>query len=374
MWERWRNFVPESIIIDIMTINTKLDEDYDCIKYITSAEWIEKMDADDVRKLTQNFLQLNVRLLLDVCPDAEEQMRMLNAIIFAKTVIDTIQNEPDNRKTPRIEKITAGLAQWWDEYRFMLSCNKRIELTDPLIPEDGGRVMSESECETHSSMMEIGNRFRQYREQNNKKITPKANDGPSDEQIEAFVRIDAKQAKNITNKQSEETTRDKNDLVVNKAELNQSEAVSPTEPQTEDTIKFARITKCFTSDTEEMKKVVERVVKEYGLKGDRMSGTNLARIEAVFFNHRIIKVPNEHKAFVEALVTWGIVEGPEEDIRKICSQVSTQYSAMTIKECDYKQIENKKARVCCDSIATLLNNIAPNYKYTLQRNSSNQNN
>ena len=76
----------------------------------------------------------------------------------------------------------------------------------------------------------------------------------------------------------------------------------------------SEVAKCFKFTYDFVKLKVADIIRDY-YKG---SYANLALIEIVLFDHKQLNRRNSHKAFVRALIAWGLLEvADEEELKKI---------------------------------------------------------
>lgn len=85
------------------------------------------------------------------------------------------------------------------------------------------------------------------------------------------------------------------------------------------------VVKSFRFQSDFVKNKVADVIRDY-YKG---SYANLALIEITLYDHQQLIRRNYHKAFVKALISWGLLEvADEEELKKIVSAVTDKYNRM----------------------------------------------
>ena len=90
-------------------------------------------------------------------------------------------------------------------------------------------------------------------------------------------------------------------------------------------IAVTEVAKSFRFQNDFVKKKVADVVHNY-YKG---SHANLALIEITLYDHNQLIKRNFHKAFVKALVAWGLIEViDEEELKKVVSAVTDKHNRM----------------------------------------------
>ena len=81
----------------------------------------------------------------------------------------------------------------------------------------------------------------------------------------------------------------------------------------------SEVAKCFRFPSDFVKTRVADVIRNY-YKG---SYANLALIEITLYDHKQLIRRNSHKAFVRALIAWGLLEvADEEELKKVVSAVT----------------------------------------------------
>ena len=87
----------------------------------------------------------------------------------------------------------------------------------------------------------------------------------------------------------------------------------------------SEVAKCFKFTYDFVKLKVADIVRDY-YKG---SYANLALIEITLFDHKQLNRRNSHKAFVRALIAWGLLEvADEEELKKIVSAVTDKHNRL----------------------------------------------
>ena len=87
----------------------------------------------------------------------------------------------------------------------------------------------------------------------------------------------------------------------------------------------SEVAKCFKFTYDFVKLKVADIIRDY-YKG---SYANLALIEIVLFDHKQLNRRNTHKAFVRALIAWGLLEvADEEELKKIVSAVTDKHNRL----------------------------------------------
>ena len=81
----------------------------------------------------------------------------------------------------------------------------------------------------------------------------------------------------------------------------------------------ASVKTCFRHPNEFVREKVEVIVKEFYTG----QSVNLAMIEVVLFDHGQLQRRNAHRAFVNALVEWGILS-EDTDVTKVANGISTK--------------------------------------------------
>lgn len=85
------------------------------------------------------------------------------------------------------------------------------------------------------------------------------------------------------------------------------------------------VAKCFKFTYDFVKLKVADIIRDY-YKG---SYANLALIEITLFDHKQLNRRNSHKAFVRALIAWGLLEvADEEELKKIVSAVTDKHNRL----------------------------------------------
>ena len=85
------------------------------------------------------------------------------------------------------------------------------------------------------------------------------------------------------------------------------------------------VVKSFRFQSDFVKNKVADVIRDY-YKG---SHANLALIEITLYDHQQLIRRNYHKAFVKALIAWGLLAvADEEELKKIVSAVTDKYNRM----------------------------------------------
>ncbi len=87
----------------------------------------------------------------------------------------------------------------------------------------------------------------------------------------------------------------------------------------------SEVAKCFKFTYDFVKLKVADIIRDY-FKG---SYANLALIEIVLYDHKQLNRRNSHKAFVRALIAWGLLEvADEEELKKIVSAVTDKHNRL----------------------------------------------
>ena len=87
----------------------------------------------------------------------------------------------------------------------------------------------------------------------------------------------------------------------------------------------SEVAKCFKFTYDFVKLKVADIIRDY-YKG---SYANLALIEITLFDHKQLNRRNSHKAFVRALIAWGLLEvADEEELKKIVSAVTDKHNRL----------------------------------------------
>lgn len=118
----------------------------------------------------------------------------------------------------------------------------------------------------------------------------------------------------------------------------------------------SEVAKSFRFQNDFVKKKVADVVHNY-YKG---SHANLALIEITLYDHNQLIRRNFHKAFVKALVAWGLIEViDEEELKKVVSAVTDKHNRMP-KE-GYQKWDNNFAddKSFCEKIGRELGDSMP---------------
>jgi len=123
-------------------------------------------------------------------------------------------------------------------------------------------------------------------------------------------------------------------------------------------ISETEVAKSFRFQSEFVKKKVSEVIRDY-YKG---SHANLALIEITLYDHKQLIRRNYHKAFVKALVAWGLIEvADEEELNKVISAVIDKHRRMP--KDGYQKWGDKFAddKSFCDKIGKELGDSMPYY-------------
>ena len=87
----------------------------------------------------------------------------------------------------------------------------------------------------------------------------------------------------------------------------------------------SEVAKCFKFTNDFVKLKVADIIRDY-YKG---SYANLALIEITLFDHKQLNRRNSHKAFVRALIAWGLIEvADEKELKKIVSAVTDKHNRL----------------------------------------------
>ena len=82
---------------------------------------------------------------------------------------------------------------------------------------------------------------------------------------------------------------------------------------------------CFKVCNDFVKGQIDKIIKEF-YNG---SAANLALIEIVLFDHNLLRKRNSHKAFVNALVAWNLINvSDEKELNKIARAVTDKFKRM----------------------------------------------
>ena len=118
----------------------------------------------------------------------------------------------------------------------------------------------------------------------------------------------------------------------------------------------SEVAKSFRFQSDFVKNKVADVIRDF-YKG---SYANLALIEITLFDHKQLNRRNSHKAFVRALIAWGLLEvADEEELKKIVSAVTDKHNRMP-KE-GYQKWDNNFAddKSFCEKIGRELGDSMP---------------
>ena len=120
----------------------------------------------------------------------------------------------------------------------------------------------------------------------------------------------------------------------------------------------SEVAKCFKFTCDFVKLKVADIIRDY-YKG---SYANLALIEITLFDHKQLNRRNSHKAFVRALIAWGLLEvANEEEIKKIVSAVTDKYNRLNrISREGYKKWgDDHPDKSVCENIGRELGDSMP---------------
>ena len=120
----------------------------------------------------------------------------------------------------------------------------------------------------------------------------------------------------------------------------------------------SEVAKSFRFQSDFVKNKVADVIRDF-YKG---SYANLALIEITLFDHKQLNRRNSHKAFVRALIAWGLLEvANEEELKKIVSAVTDKYNRLNrISREGYKKWgDDHPDKSACENIGRDLGNSMP---------------
>ena len=120
----------------------------------------------------------------------------------------------------------------------------------------------------------------------------------------------------------------------------------------------SEVAKCFKFTYDFVKLKVADIIRDY-YKG---SYANLALIEITLFDHKQLNRRNSHKAFVKALIAWGLLEvADEEELKKIVSAVTDKHNRLNrISREGYKKWgDNHPDKSICEKIGRDLGDSIP---------------
>ena len=120
----------------------------------------------------------------------------------------------------------------------------------------------------------------------------------------------------------------------------------------------SEVAKCFKFTNDFVKLKVADIIRDY-YKG---SYANLALIEITLFDHKQLNRRNSHKAFVKALIAWGLLEvADEEELKKIVSAVTDKHNRLNrISREGYKKWgDNHPDKSICENIGRDLGDSMP---------------
>ncbi len=124
------------------------------------------------------------------------------------------------------------------------------------------------------------------------------------------------------------------------------------------TVPESEVAKCFKFTYDFVKLKVADIIRDY-YKG---SYANLALIEIVLFDHKQLNRRNSHKAFVRALIAWGLLEvADEEELKKIVSAVTDKHNRLNrISREGYKKWgDDHPDKSICENIGRELGHTIP---------------
>lgn len=106
---------------------------------------------------------------------------------------------------------------------------------------------------------------------------------------------------------------------------------------------------------------VKGVLKNKNFRRETMEGildacyqnkhSNMALIEMVLFEEKVLTYLSEHKEFLKALQAWGLL-GPETDLQKIASGMADK--ARNVKKAKKDNRPNEKDEIICNDVRSLL--------------------
>ena len=120
----------------------------------------------------------------------------------------------------------------------------------------------------------------------------------------------------------------------------------------------SEVAKCFKFTYDFVKLKVADIIRDY-YKG---SYANLALIEITLFDHKQLNRRNSHKAFVRALIAWGLLEvADEEELKKIVSAVTDKHNRLNrISREGYKKWgDDHPDKFICENIGRDLGDSMP---------------
>ena len=120
----------------------------------------------------------------------------------------------------------------------------------------------------------------------------------------------------------------------------------------------SEVAKCFKFTYDFVKLKVADIIRDY-FKG---SYANLALIENTLFDHKQLNRRNSHKAFVRALIAWGLLEvADEEELKKIVSAVTDKHNRLNrISREGYKKWDDDHPdKSICENIGRDLGDSMP---------------
>ena len=120
----------------------------------------------------------------------------------------------------------------------------------------------------------------------------------------------------------------------------------------------SEVAKCFKFTYDFVKLKVADIIRDY-YKG---SYANLALIEITLFDHNQLNRRNSHKAFVRALIAWGLLEvADEEELKKIVSAVTDKHNRLNrISREGYKKWDDDHPdKSICENIGRDLGDSMP---------------
>ena len=120
----------------------------------------------------------------------------------------------------------------------------------------------------------------------------------------------------------------------------------------------SEVAKCFKFTYDFVKLKVADIIRDY-YKG---SYANLALIEITLFDHKQLNRRNSHKAFVRALIAWGLLEvADEEELKKIVSAVTDKHNRLNrISREGYKKWgDDHPDKSICENIGRELGDSMP---------------
>lgn len=79
--------------------------------------------------------------------------------------------------------------------------------------------------------------------------------------------------------------------------------------------------------------------------------SNLALIEMVLFEEKVLTYLSEHKQFLKALLAWGLLD-PESNLKKIASGMAAK--TRKVNKAKTSNRPNEKDEIICNDVRSLL--------------------